>query len=132
MTQFREELGNLINIQSVRLTSSYRCWFVYVREKYCWLIRMNSAHVKGLASPARPSDQADSTYMYRFLQTKVHLNQRVRLGLFQLVSAYSLSQNTIESAKINRNKLVHSSLVYQPIELNTVSANQGTSSAICK
>ena len=45
-------------------------------------------------------------------------NQRVRLGLSQLVSAYSLTQNTIESAKTSRNKLVHNTFVYQPNGLN--------------
>ena len=47
--------------QPVRLADSYRCWFVYVREKYCWLVLINSAFVRGLASPApasQPSDHA--------------------------------------------------------------------------
>ena len=40
------------NLQPVRLAVSYRCWFVYVREKYCWLVQVNSTHVRGPASPA--------------------------------------------------------------------------------
>ena len=36
--------------QPVRLAGLYRCWFVYVREKYCWLVRMNSIYVRRLAS----------------------------------------------------------------------------------
>jgi len=47
------------NTQPVQLAGSYRCWFVYVREKYCWLVRVNSSHVRGLASQPQPSDQAD-------------------------------------------------------------------------
>ena len=30
--------GREINNQPVRLAGSYRCWFVYVREKYYWLV----------------------------------------------------------------------------------------------
>jgi len=49
-------------IQPVRLAGSYRCWFVYVREKYCWLVHVNNIHVRGLASPASqppPAERAD-------------------------------------------------------------------------
>ena len=49
------------HFQPVRLAVSYRYWFVYVREKYCWLIRVNSVYVRGLASqPSQPlpADQA--------------------------------------------------------------------------
>ena len=48
-------------MQPVRLAGSYRCWFVYVREKYCWLVRINSIYVRWLASqPSQPlpADQA--------------------------------------------------------------------------
>ena len=48
--------------QPVRLASSYRCWFVYVREKYCWLVRVNNIFLRGLASqPSQPlpADQSD-------------------------------------------------------------------------
>jgi len=51
------------NIQPVRLAGSYRCWLVYVREKYCWLIRVNNIYVRGLASqPSQllPADQVVS------------------------------------------------------------------------
>jgi len=40
------------------LAGLYRCWFVYVREKYCWLVHMDSVHVRGLALPA-PAEHAD-------------------------------------------------------------------------
>ena len=43
----------VIDIQPVWLAGSYCCWFVYVREKYCWLVRVNSNHVRGW--PASPS-----------------------------------------------------------------------------
>ena len=49
-------------IQPVRLAGSYRCWFVYVREKYCWLVHVNNIHVRGLASPASqppPAERVD-------------------------------------------------------------------------
>jgi len=46
------------NLQPVRLAVSYRCWFVYVREKYCWLVQVNSTYVRGLTSSSQPSDHA--------------------------------------------------------------------------
>ena len=55
-----------IDLQPVWLADSYRCWFVYVREKYCWLVQMNSVFVRGLASPASQpalADHADSCFL---------------------------------------------------------------------
>ena len=47
--------------QPVRLAGSYRCWFVYMREKYCWLVRWNSVHMRRLASPASQRAQTGRT-----------------------------------------------------------------------
>jgi len=48
--------------QPVRLVGSYCCWFIYMKEKYYWLIQMNSIFVRGLASLApasQPSHRAE-------------------------------------------------------------------------
>jgi len=52
------KVKDVLGAEPDRLAGLYRCWFVYVREKYCWLIHMDSVHVRGLALPA-PAEHAD-------------------------------------------------------------------------
>ena len=77
-------------LRPVRLADSYRCWFVYVREKYCWLVRVNSSHVRGLASQPSPSDQA--AYLVSSCANKYGRSHRpVRLAY----KPYFFNQRTI-------------------------------------
>ena len=60
--------------QPIQLAGLYRCWFVYMREKYCWLVQMNSVFVRWLASPApasQPSDRADPGLRFHNLGVKI-------------------------------------------------------------
>jgi len=69
------EVNSDILIRLVRLAGSYRCWFVYVREWYCWLVRCYSSHGRGLASQPsqpQPSERADGnkSHIYYYLLRK--------------------------------------------------------------